>query len=247
MAQVKKIPVSKVHDSKVSLAETVSKVHESKVSLAEKIWGLDWSQHFPKTLTASITVTRISAQEAWPLVQRLFPEVYQRDDRPQETGGAQASVQRFEETGGAEAKKRYYEALGDFFVFEDKAQNDRVMGMAVGTLLDWSSYNFRNIAVHPDYQNLGLYPLFFDYLATVMKAHGVRRIEGDVAPSNQHHLHVLNKMGCVVSSLAYSERWGVLLHMTRYLHEEDREQCARLFSMTASSDIAGTQRGALKK
>jgi GNAT superfamily N-acetyltransferase len=223
MAQVKKIPVSKVP--------------ESEMSLAQKIWGLDWSQHFPRTLTASITVTRVSAQEAWPLVLSLFPEVYQRDD----------SAQRFEETGGAEAKKRYYEALGDFFVFEDKAQNNRVMGMAIGTLLDWSSYNFRNIAVHPDYQNLGLYPLFFDCLATVMKAHGVRRIEGDVAPSNQHHLHVLNKMGCVVSSLAYSERWGVLLHMTRYLHEEDREQCARLFSMTASSDIAGTKRGALKK
>lgn len=224
MAQAKKIPVTKVHDSEAA-------------TLAEKVWGLDWSQHFPRTLTASISVNRIEAEDAWPLVQKLFPEVYQRDD----------SAQRFAENGGADAKKRYYEALGDFFVFEDKAQGSRVMGMAIGTLLDWSSYNFRNIAVHPDYQNLGLYPLFFDYLATVMKAHGVRRIEGDVAPSNQHHLHVLNKMGCVVSSLAYSERWGVLLHMTRYLYEEDREQCTRLFSMTASSDIAGTQRSAPKK
>ncbi|HET9237171.1 MAG TPA: GNAT family N-acetyltransferase [Oligoflexus sp.] len=223
MAQLKKIPVSKVPDS--------------EASPAQKVWGLDWSQHFPKTLTASITVDRITAQEAWPLVDKLFPEVYQRDD----------TAQRFAENGGADPKKRYYEALGDFFVFEDQAQKNRVMGLAVGTLLDWSSYNFRNIAVHPDYQNLGLYPLFFDYLATVMKAHGVRRIEGDVAPSNQHHLHVLNKMGCVVSSLGYSERWGVLLHMTRYLHEADREQCARLFSMTASSDIAGTQRSDRKK
>jgi GNAT superfamily N-acetyltransferase len=206
-------------------------------SLAQKIWGLDWKQHFPQTLTANITVDRITAAEAWPLVHQLFPDVYQRD----------ATESRFKDDGAAEAKRKYYEELGDFFVFKDQSQGGRVMGLAVGSLLDWSSYNFRNIAVHPDYQNLGLYPLFFDVLAQIMKAHGVRRIEGDVAPSNQHHLHVLNKMGCVVSSLNYSERWGVLLHMTRYLHEEDREQCARLFSMTASSDIAGMQRLSGKK
>lgn len=224
MAQARKIPVSKVPDS-----------HDE--SLAQKIWGLDWQQHFPKTLTGTVAVNRISADAAWPLIQNLFPSVYQRDE----------TENRFTAEESAVAKKRYYEAIGDFFAFEDKAQNNRVIGMAVGTLLDWSSYNFRNIAVHPDYQNLGLYPLFFDYLASVMKAHGVRRIEGDVAPSNQHHLHVLNKMGCVVNSLAYSERWGVMLHMTRYLYDEDRERCTRLFSMTASSDIAATQRVPSKK
>ncbi|WP_218110000.1 GNAT family N-acetyltransferase [Oligoflexus tunisiensis] len=206
-------------------------------SLAQKIWGLDWKLHFPRTLTANIVVDRIAAVEAWPLVHQLFPEVYQRD----------ATESRFKDDGAADAKQKYYEELGDFFVFQDLAESDRVMGLAVGSLLDWSSYNFRNIAVHPDYQNLGLYPMFFELLASIMKDHGVRRIEGDVAPSNQHHLHVLNKMGCVVSSLGYSERWGVLLHMTRYLQDEDREQCARLFSMTASSDIAAMQRPAGKK
>jgi len=224
MAQVKKIPVSPT-----PLLE--------EESLAQKIWGLDWRRHFPRTLTADITVDRITAQEAWPLILNLFPEVYHRD----------ATDNRFKDEDSPEVRKRYYEALGDFFVFKDQAKKQNVIGMAVGTLLDWSSYNFRNIAVHPDYQNLGLYPLFFDYLASVMKDHGLRRIEGDVAPSNQHHLHVLNKMGCVVSSLAYSERWGVLLHMTRYLHDEDREKNARIFSMTASSDIAAMNHPARKK
>lgn len=226
MAPAKKIPALKP-----------SGYEEHEDSLAQKIWGLDWSEHFPKTLTAEITVERISAREAWPLIHSLFPEVYQRD----------TTENNFKDEESPEAKRRYYEAIGDFFVFKDQAQKQRVMGMAVGTLLDWSSYNFRNIAVHPDYQNLGLYPLFFDYLASVMHAHGLRRIEGDVAPSNQHHLHVLNKMGCVVSSLGYSERWGVLLHMTRYLDEKDRERCARLFSMTASSDVAAMKRPAVKK
>lgn len=221
---------------KISLApdSPSSELHDS---LSQKIWGLDWSKHFPSVLCAEISVDRVSAAEAWPLIQSLFPDVYQRDD----------TENRYKDNESPDAKRRYYEAMGDFFVFKDQAKNQRVMGMAVGTLLDWSSYNFRNIAVHPDYQNLGLYPLFFDYLASVMKAFGVRRIEGDVAPSNQHHLHVLNKMGCVVSSLGYSERWGVLLHMTRYLHNDDREQSARLFSMTASSDIAAMKSASPKK
>ena len=224
MAQVQKIPVSPVPASQDD-------------SLAQKIWGLDWHQHFPKTLTTDIEVDRISALDAWPLILNLFPEVYHRDN----------SENRFKDEESTEAKQRYYEVIGDFFVFKDQTKNHNVIGMAVGTLLDWSSYNFRNISVHPDYQNLGLYPLFFDYLAGVMQAHGLRRVEGDVAPSNQHHLHVLNKMGCVVSSLGYSERWGVLLHMTRYLNDQDRERCARLFSMTASSDIAAMKRLDSKK
>jgi ribosomal protein S18 acetylase RimI-like enzyme len=222
------------HAKKISAPKEPVSLNES---LSQRIWGLDWQKHFPRTLTASITVERIDAVEAWPLILNLFPEVYQRDD----------TENRFRDDESAKAKQRYYEAVGDFFVFKDQAQSQRVIGMAVGTLLDWSSYNFRNIAVHPDYQNLGLYPLFFDALAEVMKAHGLRRIEGDVAPSNQHHLHVLNKMGCVVSSLGYSERWGVLLHMIRYLDEQDRERCARLFSMTASSDIAAIKRLSHKK
>jgi GNAT superfamily N-acetyltransferase len=224
----------------MALAKKLTNIKDSDshdLSLAQKIWGLEWNQHFPRILTADVSVDRIPAEEAWSLIHSLFPEVYQRD----------AQENRFKDDDSAEAKRRYYEALGDFFVFRDQAQKQRVIGMAVGTLLDWSSYNFRNIAIHPDYQNLGLYPLFFDYLASVMKAHGLRRIEGDVSPSNQHHLHVLNRLGCVVNSLGFSERWGVLLHMTRYLYQEDREHCARMFSMTASSDIAGIKRGADKK
>ncbi|HYX37610.1 MAG TPA: GNAT family N-acetyltransferase [Oligoflexus sp.] len=130
------------------------------------------------------------------MINELFPDVYQRDE----------TQSFFKDQSSSEARKRYYEELGDFFVFRDESCGNRVMGMAAGTILDWSSYNFRNIAIHPDYQNLGLYPLFFDLLAEIMKSYGLKRIEGDVAPSNQHHLHVLNGMGCVVSSLGHASR-----------------------------------------
>ncbi|MCX6128117.1 MAG: GNAT family N-acetyltransferase [Proteobacteria bacterium] len=201
-------------------------------SLVKKVWGLDWTEHFPMNLVGSIEIESLSYHEAAPIIGNLFPEVYQFD--PKEL--------RFSEPDPLDLKQRYYEIMGEFFIFRDSSADQKIVGLAAGSLLDWSSYNFRNIAIAPGYQNHGIYVAFFDCLAEILKKYGVRRIEGDVAPSNRHHIHVLNKMGCTVSALGFSERWGVLLHMTRYLEADDQDRCARLFSMTSASDIRANQK-----
>lgn len=203
----------------------------SRVSLTQQIWGLDWKQHLPKPLSESVRVEVRSFAEAAPIISQLFPEVYQIDGKSP-----------FGETKGGDFKKKYYETAGDFFIFYDSAKGEKIAGMAIGTVLDWSSYNFRNIAVAPDYQQSGLYPSFFEVLCDVLGKHGVSRIEGDVAPSNRHHIHVLNKMGYMVTAMSYSERWGVLLHIAKYLDPAEEERCTKLFSMTANSDLKANQR-----
>ncbi len=203
----------------------------SPTSLTEQIWGISWNQHFPKPLTATIRVEMRSYEEASPLIAQLFPEVYLMDGKSP-----------FGENNSKEFKKKYYEMAGDFFVFLDASKGDKVAGMAIGTVLDWSSYNFRNISIADEYQESGLYLSFFEALCDVMREHGVSRIEGDVAPSNRHHIHVLNKMGYMVTAMSYSERWGVLLHIAKYLNPDDEERFTKLFSMSANSDLKANSR-----
>lgn len=200
-------------------------------SMSFKVWGLDWEKELPRPLTDSIRVEFRTYDEALPLIAELFPEVYQYD-----------ADAKFRDRGPAEFRRRYYETSGDFFVFYDSENNDAVAGMAIGTILDWSGYNFRNIAIAPAYQESGIYLKFFEMLCEVLKEHGLERIEGDVAPSNRHHIHVLNKMGYIVTSVSMSERWGVMLHITKYLNESDEERWGELFSMTHKTDLAANRR-----
>lgn len=193
------------------------------MSLCQQVWGLDWSREFPVALADGIRIEYKTFPEAQPLLKTLLPDVYQLNP----------GTARFGEADPQHFKDKYFAALGDFFAFYE---GDTNVGMAIGTLLDWSSYNFRNIAVAPAWQNKGLYPQFFEVLSRILKAHGVARIEGDVAPTNRHHIHALNKMGYIVTSMAYGERWGVLLHVTKYLNEADEERLGQLYATTHTTD-----------
>ncbi|MDQ3233943.1 MAG: GNAT family N-acetyltransferase [Pseudobdellovibrionaceae bacterium] len=198
-------------------------------SLCQQVWGLDWSREFPIDLGDGVRIEYKTFHEAQPLMKTLLPEVYQ----------LVPGTSRFGEADPHHFKEKYFSALGDFFAFYEGETN---IGMAIGTLLDWSSYNFRNIAVAPAYQNQGLYPQFFEVLSRILKAHGVARIEGDVAPTNRHHIHALNKMGYIVTSMTYGERWGVLLHITKYLDEADEERLGQLYSTTYKTDAAANKK-----
>lgn len=213
-----------------SSALKLSSGKTAATTLTEQLWGIDWRSIFPRFLSESVRVEIRSYQEAAPLIADLFPDVYLVD------GQSPFGEKK------AEFKQRYYEMTGDFFVFLDSQKGDKVAGMAIGTVLDWSSYNFRNIAIAPEYQESGLYFRFFEILSEILQKHGVARIEGDVAPTNRHHIHVLNKMGYVVTAMSFSERWGVLLHIAKYLDQTEEERFTKLFSMTANSDLKGNQR-----
>lgn len=205
-------------------------------SLTEQLWGVDWKSLLPQKISESVRVEILSFANAAPIIAQLFPEVYQTEGE---------SV--FGEKKPSPFKQKYYEIAGDFFVFYDGSAGDEVAGMAIGSVLDWSAYNFRNIAIAPAYQEAGLYFSFFELLSKVLKSHGVSRIEGDVAPSNRHHIHVLNKMGYIVTSVSHSERWGALLHVTKYLDEDEEERFTKLFSMTANSDLKANRRVSKKQ
>lgn len=192
------------------------------------LWGISWTTLLPKMITADIRVDYLRHSEAVPVMQKLFPEVFE--------GNVGTNNARFFDGTNPAMKQKYYELAGDYFVFRDCSQGERVVGMVACTFQDWATYNMRNVSVHPDYQQLGIYQEFYLLLCEILTEHGVSRIEGDIAPTNLHHMAVLSKMGYIPTAMSVSERWGALVHVTKYLQEEEEDRFADLFSSTSATN-----------
>lgn len=139
-----------------------------------------------------------------------------------------APSEKFWETPSlAPQKARYYETAGDFFLF---LHGSKMVGFFVGTSTDWSSYYFRNCSILPAYQGQRIYQKFLvKMLDVISKTKGVERVEGDVAPTNYPHVHILNKLQFTITGFNCSERWGTLLHFTKFMGAENQHRFAENF------------------
>lgn len=197
------------------------------VRMTKAVWGLNWEEQLPLLLDDHIRVRFVSATEGLAHFNKYNEEIY----RTTESAG------RFKHEASDPARRRYFEALGDFFLVENTAEGE-VVGLGVGSFTDWSTYNFRNMGIRPQYRGRGLYFKFFQFLVKTLKAHGVKKIEGDVSPTNRRHIDILTKMGYTITSMGVSERWGCLLKVVYFIDQYDERRFAELFSSTDASDLS---------
>lgn len=178
-------------------------------TVSERIYGLNWRKHFPLDLGGGLSVDAAPAEEGLAFMRRNFAEIY-RDSPP----GAFLTEEYNDN------KLRYYREAGDFFLFREGA---KPVGIFVGTPVDWSTYFFRNCSILPEYQGKKIYQKLLVHLLKVLPHYGIDRVEGDVSPANLGHIHILNKLQFNIAGLRMTERWGSLLHFTKYLspkHEQ---------------------------
>jgi ribosomal protein S18 acetylase RimI-like enzyme len=187
-----------------------STIEGSSLSLA--LLGVKWQEYFPLTVPeTSLKITTCQYAVAEEFLTCNWNRIYRQD----------STDRRFlSETAHLSRRRAYYRIAGDFFSFLD---GEKCVGIFIGTPIDWSSYYFRNCSILPEYQGLGLYQTLLKHLLSVLKLCGVDRVEGDVAPTNLGHVHILNRLGFVVSGLNLTDRWGSLLHFTRFMNEESSQ------------------------
>jgi ribosomal protein S18 acetylase RimI-like enzyme len=178
---------------------------------SKAILGLEWGSNMPFILTPSrFRVERIQYGQAVPFLKNHFAKIYEEEK-------SSFLAQEY-----SDAKLRFYEDMGDFFALVDSESQDTI-GVFIGNLVDWSSYYIRSCSILPEYQGQGLYQQFLALLLNVLKQSGVQRAEIDVAPSNFGHIHVLNKMQFNITGIQVSERWGSMVHFTRFLSKQHEE------------------------
>lgn len=192
-------------------------------SLSEAVWSFRWNNFLPKDLEGDFSVVRVGWDEASQFVQSRFREIFNAAENCGPFGREKLTP----------AKERYYQIAGDFFLIQ---KGSLPVALATGTLLDWSSYYFRNMAILPSYQGFGIYPKFSQFLFEILAALGVERVEGDISPTNQQHLHIINKLGWMQTGMVMTDRWGAFIHITKFLNSETESFFGKTFCGTEASD-----------
>lgn len=181
----------------------------SPKTFSEEVLALNWEDHFPLKI-GDVEVKTGTYAEA-----KLFFQAHAKEINEYQEG---ESDFLYGET--CSFKDNYYKRAGDFFHFY---KEDKLKGVFLGTLIDWNSYYLRNCSLLPEIQGQGYYQKFLKRLLKVLESHSVLRAEGDISPGHLGHIHTLNKLKFNITGLTLSERWGSLVHFTKYLAPENQK------------------------
>jgi GNAT superfamily N-acetyltransferase len=173
-------------------------------SLSMRWWSLDWRAHLPVTFGA-ITVELATLADAEAFIGEQYPRMFAAAD------GASWLANPM-----TEAKRRFYRDA-DIFLFRE---GDRAVGLQIGHPTDWSTYYVRTVALLPDHRGRGLLAGLTAHVASVLAGVGVERLEGDIPPTNTANLLAQMRLGYVATGTLNSERWGLVVRMTKYLRDD---------------------------
>jgi RimJ/RimL family protein N-acetyltransferase len=182
--------------------------------LSRVLWGIDWRASLPFQ-AGRLTVVQSSFAESRAFVAEQYQTIFE-----EEGAGPFATEVR-------SAKQRYYDLAGDFFAVRDEA---RTVGLLVCTPADWSSYYIRSAAMLPEYQGARIIQTFYtSVLFPTLQAAGVERIELDTSPANLAMMHIATRLKFNQTGTLLSERWGALVHFTKFLDDEQESVFLRQF------------------
>lgn len=200
-------------EEKIQWDKNINAMYESPSlelkSFTQRIWSLDWGQHFPKTDRGSDITYAVSHYDEFTQFMKDHHRLFQKD-LIQDT--------LFLMKDDRKSRSFYYREVGDFFVFRKGTQ---LAGVFCGHAMDWASYYLRWAFVLPQYRGQGIWQKFLKYFFSCLKNYDVDIVQGDVSPSNLVEIHLFTKLGFVITGQQLSERWGALLHFTKYLNEKN--------------------------
>ena len=184
--------------------QSSNKVDKILVPTKERISNV-WDLHFPLALSPNNVVDIISFE--------TFLEFYKTHSESLGVTNRKFISEPFAD------KDFYYQSRGDFFGF---FKDGELYGVFTGNTIDWSTYYFRSVLIHPDHREHANYQNFLKYLTGILKNLGCNRIEAHIAPFNHPSIHVLNKLGFMITGTLLSDRYGNLIHFSYFLNEHSK-------------------------
>ena len=172
--------------------------------MSQRLWDLDWSRVLPWSFE-EVTVESGHFDDAAPFIREHYARIF----------GTENNEGRFMASPMTDAKYRFC-AESDVFVFRVEGET---VGIFVSHPSDWSTYYMRTAALLPEYRGRGLVSRFMEKICEPLRAAGVERLEGDVSPANAPMMRLHVGQGFLVTSTASSERWGSVVHFTRFLND----------------------------
>jgi|GEM_PF-809804 len=190
-------------------------------SLSRQLWDLSWDRHLPWTFD-DVTVEAAPFDDALPFIQAHYPRIF-------------AGQQRFLHEEMSPMKRRF-SARMDTFLFR---AGDATVGVLLAHPSDWTTYYARSVAVLPAHRGKQLLVRtmrrWYEHLASA----GVERVECDCSATNLAQLRRMAQEGFVTTGTLSTERWGLLVRLTKFL----RPEAAAVFARQFSSSIPPSRRG----
>jgi ribosomal protein S18 acetylase RimI-like enzyme len=172
------------------------------VALSERLWGLDWSRVLPWAFDG-VAVEHATYEQALPFITEHYPSIFATRDYSA----------RFVVEPMTPAKRRFGAEMDVFLVRAD----GHTGGVFMGHPSDWSTYYIRSTGLLPEFQRRGVGARLADRVCEQVAAAGASRVEVDVVPTNTPILRLLQGRGFLVTSTSTSERWGLVLRLTKFL------------------------------
>jgi hypothetical protein len=181
-------------------------------NLSWRVLRLDWSCVLPWQFEG-VTVELGTFGDACDFMREHYLSIF----------GRQAD--RFLTEEMSPAKRRFGDEM-DTLLFR---ADGRTVGLLLGHPIDWSTYYMRSVALLPNWRDRSLLATVLHRTYGPLADAGIDRIEGECSPTNHPMMRTLTREGWCVTSTSASERWGVTVHLTKFLRAEAEEVFARQF------------------
>lgn len=179
------------------------------------------SNHFPATLTETITVTSVTASAFYEAVGQISGQIF----APLSSLGLYAPAKTPKSMAQDLAKQILYE----YFVFYD--DKEEPIGFSSGCLQDVYTFFMEWSGILPAYQRQGLYATFLAKLLAYLKELGIERVTSNHMGTNRPVLIAKLKAGFNVTGVTLDERWGMQVWLTCFLTKERQQGFERAFSL----------------
>ena len=179
-------------------------------------------QHFPADLHGSFTLHAVPRAEAMEVVGTLYDDVF---TAPADLGLFSQPAERLAAAEQIEAElTRHVE----HFVFRREGEP---VGWSFGYQKDSDTFFMSFSGVHPTSQRQGVYAAFVAKLLPYLRDCGYERVTSNHMVNNNPVIIAKLKLGFVINGITLDERWGAVVDLVRYVHDDRHAGFRSAFSL----------------
>lgn len=128
----------------------------------------------------------------------------------------------------------------EFLVIKD--ESGRALGWFTGESEDYTTFYLRNGGLVPGVRGQGFLRLFLPGFLAYLRELGYERITSEHHANNPAVLIAMLKNGFYIMGLNLDERYGPLLKLVRFLHDDRKQSYASVFRLPSFDPVAPSKR-----
>ena len=189
-------------------------------TLSTRLWGVDWTRHFPiLSKNGAVECRHVPFEKIEHYLLNPTDADYQE-------------------------KKKFYGFCADAFGFYDLTQNDKLIGAGIANPSDPTTYYIRAAHIFEQYRSNGLFTEWVRTLTDAMRAcASLQRIEVEINTQEPRMPIIYARLGYRITGTTFNDRWGGIIRMTAHLKPQFLDSFTEKFCPPTAPKAQITQGG----